>query len=212
VSTVLSLSKGRAVLKPPLELTAGTAGWLLGTFTLVPKRFRDNGYVAAVSFVGLLVSASLLVSHDKLFLIFMITTLFHAVVLRPVPVSLLGLATASLLLNTLPSGGMAKTFLGEPMADLDDHRHPDRGDRRPCAGMLDERQRLSQEIHDTLTQGFSGIITQLEAAEQAGENQAERHRISPPQPPSPGKTWLRPGARSTPCARNSWTRRTCRQH
>ncbi|AXB48500.1 sensor histidine kinase [Amycolatopsis albispora] len=32
------------------------------------------------------------------------------------------------------------------------------------AGVLDERQRLSREIHDTLAQGFTGIITQLEAA------------------------------------------------
>lgn len=33
------------------------------------------------------------------------------------------------------------------------------------AGMLDERQRMAQEIHDTLAQGLTGIITQLEAAE-----------------------------------------------
>jgi signal transduction histidine kinase len=34
------------------------------------------------------------------------------------------------------------------------------------AGVLDERQRLAGEIHDTLAQGLAGIITQLEAAEQ----------------------------------------------
>lgn len=34
------------------------------------------------------------------------------------------------------------------------------------AGVMEERQRLSLEIHDTLAQGFTGIITQLEAAEQ----------------------------------------------
>ncbi|GAA4552568.1 sensor histidine kinase [Amycolatopsis samaneae] len=38
------------------------------------------------------------------------------------------------------------------------------------AGVLDERQRLSQEIHDTLAQGFTGIITQLEAVAQAREH------------------------------------------
>jgi signal transduction histidine kinase len=37
------------------------------------------------------------------------------------------------------------------------------------AGVLDERQRMAQEIHDTLAQGFTGIITQLEAAEQTGD-------------------------------------------
>lgn len=41
------------------------------------------------------------------------------------------------------------------------------------AGMLDERQRMAREIHDTLAQGLIGIITQLEAAEQ---NPAQWHR------------------------------------
>jgi signal transduction histidine kinase len=37
------------------------------------------------------------------------------------------------------------------------------------AGVLDERQRLAHEIHDTLAQGLAGIITQLQAAEQTGD-------------------------------------------
>lgn len=37
------------------------------------------------------------------------------------------------------------------------------------AGVLDERQRMAREIHDTLAQGFTGIITQLQAAEQSGD-------------------------------------------
>jgi len=32
------------------------------------------------------------------------------------------------------------------------------------AGVLDERQRMAGEIHDTLAQGLTGIVTQLEAA------------------------------------------------
>ncbi|MGY0231575.1 sensor histidine kinase [Longispora urticae] len=40
------------------------------------------------------------------------------------------------------------------------------------AGVLDERQRMARELHDTLAQGLTGIITQLEAAEQTG---APRH-------------------------------------
>jgi signal transduction histidine kinase len=35
------------------------------------------------------------------------------------------------------------------------------------AGVLDERQRLAHEIHDTLAQGLTGIVTQLRAAEGA---------------------------------------------
>ena len=35
------------------------------------------------------------------------------------------------------------------------------------AGVLDERERMAREIHDTIAQGLTGIVTQLEAAEQA---------------------------------------------
>jgi signal transduction histidine kinase len=42
------------------------------------------------------------------------------------------------------------------------------------AGVLDERQRMAREIHDTLAQGLVGIITQLEAAAQGGPA-ADRH-------------------------------------
>jgi signal transduction histidine kinase len=43
------------------------------------------------------------------------------------------------------------------------------------AGAGDERQRMAREIHDTLAQGLTGIITQLEAAKQTGRD-AERGR------------------------------------
>ena len=42
--------------------------------------------------------------------------------------------------------------------------------------MLDERQRMAGEIHDTLAQGLVGIITQLEAAAQATRSPGERQR------------------------------------
>ena len=45
------------------------------------------------------------------------------------------------------------------------------------AGVLDERQRMAGEIHDTLAQGLTGIVTQLEAAEQAGRRAAP---LAPP--------------------------------
>jgi signal transduction histidine kinase len=43
------------------------------------------------------------------------------------------------------------------------------------AGAGDERQRMAREIHDTLAQGLTGIITQLEAAQQT-THEAERER------------------------------------
>ena len=38
------------------------------------------------------------------------------------------------------------------------------------AGVRDERQRMAREIHDTLAQGLTGIVTQLHAAERAGSD------------------------------------------
>ena len=44
------------------------------------------------------------------------------------------------------------------------------------AGVLDERQRMAREIHDTIAQGLTGIVTQLEAAEQARDRPEDRQR------------------------------------
>ncbi|HEY3687872.1 MAG TPA: sensor histidine kinase [Streptosporangiaceae bacterium] len=48
------------------------------------------------------------------------------------------------------------------------------------AGVLDERQRMAREIHDTLAQGLTGIIAQLQAAEQADTDPAgwRRHVVT----------------------------------
>src|SRR6476659_2493751 len=35
------------------------------------------------------------------------------------------------------------------------------------AAILEERNRMARDIHDTLAQGFTGVIVQLEAAEEA---------------------------------------------
>jgi len=44
------------------------------------------------------------------------------------------------------------------------------------AGIADERQRMAREIHDTLAQGLTGIITQLQAADLAADEPAEWRR------------------------------------
>jgi signal transduction histidine kinase len=44
------------------------------------------------------------------------------------------------------------------------------------AGILDERQRMAREIHDTLAQGLTGIVTQLQAADSAGPASDEWRR------------------------------------
>jgi signal transduction histidine kinase len=44
------------------------------------------------------------------------------------------------------------------------------------AGIFDERQRMAGEIHDTLAQGLTGILAQLEAAELAEDDAPRRRR------------------------------------
>jgi signal transduction histidine kinase len=44
------------------------------------------------------------------------------------------------------------------------------------AGVLDERARMAREIHDTIAQGLTGIVTQLEAAEQSRDRPDDRDR------------------------------------
>ncbi|WP_236654405.1 sensor histidine kinase [Streptacidiphilus anmyonensis] len=44
------------------------------------------------------------------------------------------------------------------------------------AGVMDERQRMAGEIHDTIAQGLTGIVTQLEAAAHADHDPERRAR------------------------------------
>jgi signal transduction histidine kinase len=60
------------------------------------------------------------------------------------------------------------------------------------AGVLDERRRMAREIHDTLAQGLTGIVTQLQAAEQAASR-----------PPGEPPGWQRHVTAATRLARES---------
>ena len=65
------------------------------------------------------------------------------------------------------------------------------------AGVLAERHRLAGEIHDTLAQGFTSIVTLIQAAEAQPGGDARPGRAAPvtwawPWPPR-GRTWPRPG-------------------
>jgi signal transduction histidine kinase len=62
------------------------------------------------------------------------------------------------------------------------------------AGTLDERRRMAREIHDTLAQGLTGIVTQLQAAEQAASRT-----------PGDQAGWRRHVAAATQLARDSLT-------
>lgn len=59
-----------------------------------------------------------------------------------------------------------------------------------AAGVLEERGRMAREIHDTLAQGLTGIVTQLQAAEHVADDPA---------------AWRRHHAAATALARESLT-------
>jgi signal transduction histidine kinase len=46
------------------------------------------------------------------------------------------------------------------------------------AGIVDERQRMAGEIHDTLAQGLAGIVTQLQAADRAVDEQGRARHLA----------------------------------
>ena len=71
------------------------------------------------------------------------------------------------------------------------------------AGAGDERQRMAREIHDTLAQGLTGIITQLEAAQQTTNNVEREDGGSATRNASPATAWLKPAARSRRCGRSA---------
>ena len=94
----------------------------------------------------------------------------------------LAIWVAIIAIQTLAIGGGG--ILGERMAEVSEQRrlavarletalgenaglHAQLLTQAREAGVLDERQRMAREIHDTIAQGLAGIVTQLEAAEQA---------------------------------------------
>jgi signal transduction histidine kinase len=72
----------------------------------------------------------------------------------------------------LAVGALLKTLLSqleEKQSLLDQLKQTERK-----SGMLEERQRLAREIHDTLAQGFAAILAHLETAELGRGNGADR--------------------------------------
>ena len=71
------------------------------------------------------------------------------------------------------------------------------------AGVLEERQRMAREIHDTLAQGLIGIITQLEAVQRSAPA-PPGNAGSTARPSSRGAACPKPAGRSRPCGPRRW--------
>jgi len=209
ISTILSMIQPGQTWTTRTETVievAVAAGWVFWMFTRVPEPRRAHSTRMIVYFIGLLAIASVLMAHQMIFFIFTITGFFHASVLRPWPLMVLGVGITSTLINTIITGfpwptiegwsiylsiiviqtltiGFG-TVIGEKLAEVSEQRkqavakleaaleenaglHAQLLVQAKEAGVLEERQRMAREIHDTLAQGLIGIITQLGAVQHA---------------------------------------------
>jgi signal transduction histidine kinase len=153
-----------------LEAVAGTAAPAAGTTIRLPRPAQDRSVT--------LVSADELADHD-------VRAGVGAVALLPLHTKTasasedddgaggiddsadllwLSLATATHDEATVRDLSTIATTTALALSNL--HLAARAAERGRAAGILAERQRLAHEIHDTLAQGFTSIVTQLEAADQ----------------------------------------------
>ncbi|WP_305786806.1 sensor histidine kinase [Symbioplanes lichenis] len=92
----------------------------------------------------------------------------------------IGIGVAMTLLSTLTNAAHARRaeMMKQLTAALEENAglHAQLLVQAREAGVQDERQRLAGEIHDVLAQGLTGIVTQLEAADQAADRPTDRRR------------------------------------
>lgn len=82
-----------------LGLVAVSVLWVLFGHTLPVKRRTLRPVPTAVYFVGLLALCVVLMSYSEIFLVFTIAGFFHAYLLKPWPVGLLGVLATAVVLN-----------------------------------------------------------------------------------------------------------------
>ncbi|MGH3227891.1 MAG: sensor histidine kinase, partial [Streptosporangiaceae bacterium] len=201
-----------------LILSAVSAAWMLGVYTLHPA-WRRRPRVMAVFIAVLIVLGALLILDNTVFGIYTFSIYFFVLRYLVWPWRLAGAAAVGVLAATSQAYGVNKdtfdgvviylvivavnvtialaytwsrwttTVLDErrrtALAELSTANHrleatlaENAGLQQQLltqareAGVTDERQRMAREIHDTLAQGLTGIITQLQAAEQAADEPA----------------------------------------
>jgi signal transduction histidine kinase len=199
--TVVAKHQEPDALLVDLALCALTAAWICWMITLHPA-WLDRPRVVTVFFTVLVVLTAVLVVRDPWFGCFTPAGYVYAFRLLPWPWQQAGVAAvaveagtaqvyavdkttpsgiaillAVVVVNVVPMCGFAwfNRRLGETLAENARLQERLVAQARE-AGMHDERQRMAREIHDTLAQGLTGIISQLRATEQAGEDPAEWRR------------------------------------
>jgi signal transduction histidine kinase len=196
-----------------IGLSAGAALWCLFMFTLRRDRREDQTWVR-VYFAGLLIFAALLMFHQFIFFVFVITGFIHAFLLKPAAAGFVGVGLTSLIVNSgivYPEANADAWWTfgiivviqtvavgfgiigGERIGNLSEQRrrslieleaaleenaglHAQLVAQAREAGIHDERQRIAGDIHDTIAQGLTGVITQLEAAARFKDDPIELQR------------------------------------
>lgn len=197
-----------------LGLAAATALWVYFAYTRLPSKTEVSGPRIALHFFVMMGLGAALMSRDMLYFVFVITGFFHAGLMKPLRMVVVGIAVTSIIVNShivdfnqvrtedlvifgvvLVVQTLAISFgfvLNEKMERLRAQREEAFRAREAAlvenaglhmqlltqareAGVLDERQRMAREIHDTVAQGLAGIIAQLHAADGTDE-EAQRRR------------------------------------
>ena len=173
-------------LIPELVLCAAFAVWILVFRTLRPA-WADAPAAIAVFMAGLIGLNLALVLMEGWFGFLAIATFTFAYSIVPWPAELLAVGGAAVVAGLAQGSSIHRDPLGVVAVVLIivvnvaimcgmswGLRLAERGTQR--AGAEAERTRLAGDIHDTLAQNFAGIVTQLQAAEQAPDDVArQRH-------------------------------------
>jgi len=172
-------------LVPELILCAIYAGWVL-----VFRPFRET-WRSRPAVVGVFVSVAILLNltlvlFDGWFGFLAIATFTFSYALVPWPWELAAVGATAVVAGLAQSSSISRaTLIGAAevaaviainvivMCGMAWGLHlAQRTTQR--ASVEAERSRLAREIHDTLAQGFAGIVTQLQAAEQAADPRVRR--------------------------------------
>ncbi|MFC8597293.1 sensor histidine kinase [Isoptericola sp. NPDC057191] len=166
-----------AQLGPTLALCAGTALWVLVLRDL-PFGWRGHPTTSAVLVGGMIVLNLLLVLRDGWFGFLTVATFSFAYSMVPWPWELLPVGATAVVAGWAQSSGFGHDTVGivatatvvtlnvVVMCGLSWGLSLAQRQTQQTATEA-ERGRLAREIHDTLAQNFAGIVTQLQAAEQA---------------------------------------------
>jgi signal transduction histidine kinase len=172
-------------LVPELILCAAYAAWVLA-FRPFNAKWSGRGVVVAVFVSGAILVNLGLVLFDGWFGFLAIATFTFSYALVPWPWELAAVGATAVVAGIAQSSSFSRaSWIGLAevaaviavnviiMCGMSWGLHlADRATQR--AGAEAERSRLAREIHDTLAQGFAGIVTQLQAAELAPDEHGRR--------------------------------------